>query len=73
MTEAAIVLYWATVGRALASIRPTIVAVACAGGVLALVLQAIDVTTGWSATVTALTVASFLTLGGAPGRRPARR
>src|SRR4029077_14033418 len=61
VTEAAIVLYWATVGRALASIRPMIVAVACAGGVVALVLQAIDVTTGWSATVTVMTVASFLT------------
>jgi protein NrfD len=61
VTEAAIVVYWATVGRALASIRPLIVAVACAGGVLALVLQAIEVTTGWSATVTAMTMASFLT------------
>src|SRR5580765_2812979 len=38
VTEAAIVLYWATVGRALASMRPMIVAVACAGGALALVL-----------------------------------
>jgi protein NrfD len=60
-TEAAIVLYWATVGRALASIRPLIVTVACAGGVLVLVLQAIEVTVGWSATVTAMTMASFLT------------
>jgi hypothetical protein len=72
VTEAAIVLYWATVGRALASIRPLIVTVACAGGVLALVLQAIEVTTGWSATVTAMTMASFLT-SAAFWVEPARR
>src|SRR5262249_3243076 len=59
--EAAIVLYWATIGRALASIRPGIVAVACAGGVLTLILQAVNVTSGWPLTVTATTVASFLT------------
>jgi protein NrfD len=61
VTEAAVVLYWATVGRALASIRPAIVSVACVGGILTLVLQAIEVTSGWSATTTALTMASFLT------------
>jgi protein NrfD len=61
LAEAAVVLYWATVGRALASIRPLIVTVACAAGALALVLQAIEVTAGWSATVTAMTIASFLT------------
>jgi len=59
--EAAVVLYWATVGRTLASIRPAIVAVACAAGAFTVVLQAFDVTSGWSPTVTALTVASFLT------------
>jgi protein NrfD len=61
VTEAAVMLYWATVGRALASIRPAIVGVACVGGILTLVLQAIEVTSGWSATATALTIASFLT------------
>lgn len=61
VAEAAVVLYWATVGRTLASIRPAIVAVACAAGALTVVLQAFDVTSGWSPTVTALTVASFLT------------
>jgi protein NrfD len=61
VAEAAVVLYWATVGRALARIRPAIVAAACAGGGAALVLQALDVTTGWSPTVSAMTVASFLT------------
>jgi len=61
LTEAAIVLYWATVGRMLASTRPAIVAVACAAGALTLVMQAIDVTSGWSPTTTAMTIASFLT------------
>ena len=61
VAEAAVVLYWATVGRTLASIRPAIVAVACVAGALTVVLQAFDVTSGWSPTVTALTVASFLT------------
>src|SRR5258708_40336872 len=37
--EAAVVLYWATVGRALAKIRPAIVAVAGVGGVIGIVLQ----------------------------------
>jgi hypothetical protein len=67
--EAALVLYWATVGRALARVRPAIVAVAVAGGLFATVLQAVDVSAGRSLTVQALTVASFLTsaamLGGA--------
>lgn len=61
ITEAAVVLYWATVGRALASIRPMIVGTACVAGIVALLFQAIDVTSGWSVTATALTVASFLT------------
>jgi protein NrfD len=67
--EAALVLYWATVGRRLARIRPAIVAVAVAGGLIAIVLQALDVSADRSAAVQALTVASFLTsaamLGGA--------
>jgi protein NrfD len=67
VAEAAVVLYWATVGRTLASIRPAIVAVACAAGGLTVVLQAFDVTSGWSPTVTALTVASFLTSAGLLG------
>lgn len=61
VAEAAVVLYWATVGRMLASIRPAIVAVAAGAGALTLVLQALDVTAGWSTTVSAMTVASFLT------------
>jgi len=61
VAEAAVVLYWATVGRTLSSIRPAIVAVACAAGTLTVVLQAFEVTSGWSPTVVALTIASFLT------------
>jgi hypothetical protein len=66
---AATVLYWATVGRMLAKIRPAIVAVAVLGGLAAIVLQAITVSGDRSLAWQALTVASFLTsaamLGGA--------
>ena len=68
VAEAAIVLYWATVGRRLASIRPAIVATACGGGAIALVAQALD-TAASVPTAQAMTVASFLSsaalLGGA--------
>jgi hypothetical protein len=68
VAEIATVLYWATVGRALASIRPAIVAVACGAGLVALTAQAIA-TTGGPIGFTILTVASFLSsaalLGGA--------
>jgi len=67
--EAAVVLYWATVGRALARIRPIILGVACAAGLVALVTQAIDAASGRAVTMQVLTVASFLSsaalLGGA--------
>ena len=69
VAEAALVLYWATVGRALARVRPAIVAVAIAAGLIALVGQAIQVTADRAITVQALTIASFLSsaafLGGA--------
>src|SRR5436190_233328 len=41
ISELGILIYWATVGRALASIRPAIVAVAVGTGVVALVAQAL--------------------------------
>src|SRR4051812_33224139 len=41
LCEAALVLYWATVGRVLASIRPAIVATACGSGLVALIGQAL--------------------------------
>lgn len=69
IAETATVLYWATIGRALASIRPAIVATACVAGVVAIVAQAIDAASGSAATSQALTIASFLSsaalLGGA--------
>jgi protein NrfD len=60
IAEAAIIVYWATVGRRLASIRPALVVTACLAGAAALVLQAVDVTAGWPFVVRALAVASFL-------------
>ena len=67
--EAAILLYWATVGRVLARIRPGIVAVAVIAGVIAIVLQALDLSVDRPLQFRVLTVASFLTsaamLGGA--------
>ena len=69
VSEAALVLYWATIGRVLAKIRPGIVALAVLAGLTAVVLQAVDVSAGASSVVRALTIASFLTsaamLGGA--------
>src|SRR4029079_19362279 len=69
VSEAALVLYWATVGRALAKIRPAIVATAVVAGLAAIVLQAVDISDGRALPFRALTVASFLTsaamLGGA--------
>src|SRR5712691_9147920 len=58
--EIAIVIYWATVGRALASIRPTLVATACAAGFVVLVAQALAVEPDRGMTVQAMTIASFL-------------
>jgi hypothetical protein len=46
ISEAAIVMYWATVGRTLARIRPAIVTVGACGGLIALVLQALAVSAG---------------------------
>lgn len=69
IAEAAILLYWATVGRALASVRPMIVAVACGAGFVTLVAQAVAASAGAPVASQAMTVASFLSsaalLGGA--------
>ena len=69
VAEIATVIYWATVGRALASIRPTIVAVACIAGLIALIAQAVATTVGGAFGARVLTTASFLSsaalLGGA--------
>lgn len=67
--EAAIVLYWATVGRLLARVRPAIIGTACIAGLIALVAQAVDVASGRPLMAQGLTIASFLSssafLGGA--------
>ena len=69
LAEAALVLYWATVGRMWARIRPTLIAVSVGGGIAAVVLEAVATAAGRSLPVQALTVASFLSsaalLGGA--------
>jgi protein NrfD len=69
VVEAAIVFYWATIGRAFASIRPAVLAVAFLSGVIALVAQAIDAAASSAVSAQALTIASFLSsaalLGGA--------
>ncbi len=69
VSEAALLVYWATVGRMLARPRPVIVAIAIGAGLAAIVLQALDVSAGWTLPARALTVASFLSsaalLGGA--------
>jgi len=59
-SEAAIVVYWATVGRALARVRPAIVAIAVSCGLIALALQAVAISAGDSVPIKMLTVASFL-------------
>jgi hypothetical protein len=56
--EAAMLLYWGTVGRALASVRPAIVGIAVAAGLVALVAQGIGQAQGVSGQTMA--VASFL-------------
>jgi protein NrfD len=69
VAEAAVVLYWSTVGRSLARIRPAIVGTACVAGSIALVAQAASAASGHAITTQTLTVVSFLSsaalLGGA--------
>jgi hypothetical protein len=69
ISAAAMLVYWATVGRVLAKIRPAIVGLAVVAGLAAVVLEAISVSADRSLAVQALTVASFVTsaamLGGA--------
>jgi protein NrfD len=66
---AAVILYWATVGRALAAIRPAILAVGGLAGIVSVVAQAMAVSSDSGLAVQALAVASFLSsvalLGGA--------
>ena len=67
--DIALILYWATIGRALKHIRPALVAIGLGGGLVAVVLQAVVVSADRSLPVHALTIASFVSsaamLGGA--------
>jgi protein NrfD len=69
LCEAALVVYWATIGRMLASIRPALLWTAIAGGTAAIVIQGLAAAADRAAGMRILTVASFLTsaalLGGA--------
>ena len=69
VSELAILLYWGTVGRALASIRPAIVGAAVGSGTVALVAQALVVAADRALPTQIMTVVSFLSsaalLGGA--------
>jgi len=69
VAEAAVVLYWLTVGRALARMRPAILGAACVAGIVAIVAQAVAAASGRPMPTQGLTVASFLSssalLGGA--------
>jgi len=69
VSEAATVLYWATIGRVFTTIRPLILGTACVFGVVAIVLQALAVDSPWGTMGQALNVTSFLAstvfLGGA--------
>src|SRR5437773_12570559 len=60
LAEAATIVYWATVGRTLASVRPVIVWTARIAGVVAIVAQALTTAAGRPVATQALTVASFL-------------
>ena len=69
LSEAAIVIYWATVGRMLAGIRPMLVGVAVGAGLLAVISQALAIVGDRGLPAEVLTIASFLSsaalLGGA--------
>ncbi|HKY20589.1 MAG TPA: hypothetical protein VJM31_05155 [Vicinamibacterales bacterium] len=71
VTEAAIVIYWATIGRMLATIRPALLWTAIAAGLAAVILQALEISGDAPGLMPLLTVASFLSsvalLGGACG------
>src|SRR5262245_51341349 len=60
VAEAALVVYWATVGRALASIRPLLMAIAIAAGGVAVVAQALAIAGDRGLPMQVLSVASFL-------------
>ena len=58
--EAAVVIYWATIGRMLVRVRPVLVTVAVGAGLIAVVSQALSLTAGREPGMQLLTAASFL-------------
>lgn len=71
VAEAALVVYWATIGRMLAKVRPKLLWTAIAGGLVAITLQALEISGDAPGLMPLLTVASFLSsaalLGGTCG------
>jgi protein NrfD len=71
VAEAALVVYWATIGRMLAKIRPALLWTAVGCGVVSVALQGLDISRDAPGLMPLLTVASFLSsvalLGGACG------
>ena len=61
VTLGALVVYWATIGRALAALRPSLLWLASAGGLATLMAQALALGSSLTVAPTALAVASFLT------------
>jgi protein NrfD len=71
VAEAVLIVYWATIGRMLANIRPMLLWSAIVFGLTAVVLQALDISRNAPGLMPLLTVASFLSsvalLGGVCG------
>ena len=69
VSAAIAVFYWATIGRIFTTARTAILAAAAIAGLIAIALQGLEISSGSSSPVVALTVLSFLTsalmLGGA--------
>ncbi len=71
VAEAALIVYWATIGRMLARIRPAVLWTAVVAGLVSVTLHALDISRDAPGLMPLLTVASFLSsvalLGGACG------
>ncbi len=71
LAEAALIVYWATIGRMLAKIRPAVLWSAVTFGIVSVTLHALDISRDAPGLMPLLTVASFLSsvalLGGACG------
>ncbi len=71
MAEAALVVYWATIGRMLAKIRPSLLWTAVGCGLMSVTLHGLEISRDAPGLMPLLTVASFLSsvalLGGACG------